>query len=120
MFLVLSQPNNCFLKHRKSNENILISRESSREIVPKSFKFCFSLHDNMSESILEITDTSLTDDVLSELKDNEIVTATPAIIETTINTKRQLEDDDENERSAKKVCSSEVEGEEVSESDEKG
>lgn len=64
---------------------------------------------------MEITDTSFTDDVLSELKDSEIVTATPAIIETTTNTKRQLEDDgdvDENERSAKKVCS-EAEGEEV-------
>jgi hypothetical protein len=72
----------------------------------------------MSESmeVLEITDTSLAVDVLSDLKEKEIVAESPEIIEATTKTKRQLEDDGDvdDERSAKKVCS-EVEGEVVSE-----
>lgn len=73
---------------------------------------------NMSESVevLEITDTSITTEALSELKD--IVAAAPPLLETTTKTKRQLEDDDDGdgeERAAKKICTEiedDVEGEE--------
>jgi hypothetical protein len=59
----------------------------------------------MSESVevLEITDTSITVEALSELKD--IVAAAPSLLAPTTKTKRQLEDDgDDEERSAKKIC----------------
>lgn len=59
----------------------------------------------MSESVevLEITDTSISTETLSELKD--IVAAAPSLLEATTKTKRQLEDDDGgDERSAKKIC----------------
>lgn len=64
----------------------------------------------MSESVdvLEITDSSIVHETLLEIK--EIDTTAPSLLETTTKTKRQLEDDDDcEERSAKKICA-EAEG----------
>lgn len=111
----MQQFNRLLADHQKSDEKVLKSVLSQNE-VPNSKVIEIRFSQNMSDSVevLEITDTSITTEALSELK--EIVSAAPSLLEATTKTKRQLEDDDDlEERSAKKICADieDVEEEEV-------